>query len=107
MSWDVYLEDNAGSVDVEQHEEGGTYAVGGIKQAELNVTYNYGKHFSFDTLNGIKAKDTVQQLQKAIYDLGTVKSPDYWQPTEGNVGYTCEILLRWAEANPEAVWRVS
>ena len=27
--------------------EGGTFALGGISEAELNVTYNYGKIFNF------------------------------------------------------------
>jgi hypothetical protein len=45
MSWWVYLEDDGETVSVARHAEGGTYAIGGIKRAELNVTYNYGQHF--------------------------------------------------------------
>lgn len=42
MSYWVYLENSDGPVEVESHSDGGTYALGGTTDAELNVTYNYG-----------------------------------------------------------------
>jgi hypothetical protein len=43
MSYDVYLNDSKVGVpvQVERHEEGGTYALGGITEAELNMVIVY------------------------------------------------------------------
>jgi hypothetical protein len=56
MSWWVYLEDEHGNpVDVDCHKEGGTYAMFGTSVAELNITYNYGKHYGcLDQDNGLR-----------------------------------------------------
>jgi hypothetical protein len=108
MSWWVYLEDKDGKpVEVSAHSEGGTYAVGGISEAELNVTYNYGKHFAFKTLNGKAASETVEGLTALVAKLGTDRDEDYWNPTPGNVGHAASILLAWAKQHPAAKWRVS
>lgn len=107
MSWWVYLERAGETVDVPPHTEGGTFAMGGIDRAELNVTYNYRDLFDFDKLHGKKALDTVDVLRSAVARLGTERHTDYWKPTSGNAGYAASILLRWAEVYPDAVWRVS
>jgi hypothetical protein len=108
VSWWVYLEDRDGAtVHVTPHAEGGTFALGGTNHAELNVTYNYGRHFRFPDLHGQVAIDTVPELQGAVARLGTDRDPDYWQPTAGNAGATCALLLAWAQEHPTARWRVS
>lgn len=112
MSYDVSLVLEGKPVAVAPHEEGGTYALGGLPEASLNVTYNYAKlYYEFlDSEKGIrwlygkKAKDTLDRLAHAIAMLGTERDPDYWKPTAGNAGYALSILYKWARENPEAVW---
>lgn len=109
MSYWVHLKDKEGlTLPAEQHFEGGTYAVEGMEEAELNVTYNYSKLFSVkEKLNGKTGAETLPILKEAVVRFGVERDPDYWNPTEGNVGYMCEILRRWAEKNPEGRWHVS
>jgi hypothetical protein len=114
MSYDVSLEKRCRPVEVDKFCEGGTYAVGGIDTAELNITYNYGKWYwkCFDTkkglmfLNNKKAKDCIRKLEKAVKFLGTKRHSDYWKPTKGNCGYALNILLKWAKDNPDAIFKV-
>lgn len=109
MSYDVYLE-NAGPV--ESFEEGGTYALGGTDQPELNVTYNYSEvyrllDFGLRDLDGKRADDTLPTLQRIVDKLGTKTYPDYWAPTPGNAGKALARLLSWAKQYPDGIWRVS
>jgi hypothetical protein len=114
MSWELKLNDKEGKpVEVDVFEEGGTYAVGGTNLAELNVTYNYGKVLrevwngeSLTLLNGKNAGRMLKLLRDSVKVLGTKQDNDYWNATEGNVGYMLNILLTWAEANPDAVFEV-
>lgn len=119
MSWWVYLRDEGGqAVEVERHSEGGTYAVGGIAEAELNVTYNYGRWFRqalpelsensilATMLHGRCAGDTLLTLERVVVDCGTERDEDYWASTPGNAGYAASILLAWAHEHPDAVWEV-
>ena len=126
MSYWVSLKDeNRNNVIVDSHSEGGTYAIGGINDADLNVTYNYSGDFvrawpeDLDKrkkagdgllgkmLHGRKAGDVIELLEKAVEKLGTDRHPDYWAPTPGNAGYALSILLTWARQHPNAVFHVS
>ena len=108
MSWWVYLSKDTGEiVEVPRHSEGGTYVMGGTLNAELNVTYNYGKHFDFKELDGKTGEEAKPLLAKAVEDLGMKRDDDYWNPTKGNVGYACLILLGWACVYPEAIFTVN
>ena len=114
MSYWVYLEQGGESVVVDEHCEGGTFAVGGLSEAELNVTYNYGPHIrkhlhsdGLKWLQGRKAEDCIERLENAVKALGTDRDPDYWGATPGNAGHALSILLRWARKHPEAVFYVS
>ena len=115
MSWKVYLEHNNKPVPVEKHSEGGTYAIGGTDEAELNITYNYGNFYyhcldrkeGLRWLNGKKAKDCTERLENAVRKLGTDRDKDYWAPTQRNAGYALSILLRWARQYPNAIFKVS
>jgi len=112
MSYDLglYYKDIPAEVDI--HEEGGTYAIGGIPDAELNVTYNYSKFYyehldekdGLRWLYGKKGSETIERLKKAVKVLGVRRSDDYWKATRGNAGYALSILLKWAKQHPEAVW---
>lgn len=121
MSWWVYLEDDSGStVEVERHAEGGTYALGCIPGAELNVTYNYGARFREalpDLAEGSNilgrmlhdraASHTIPLLERVVEALGTEQSADYWEDSDGNAGHAAAILLAWAREHPDATWRVA
>jgi hypothetical protein len=120
VSWWVYLEDDGESVPVARHAEGGTYVIGGLARAELNVTYNYGQYFRDawpepiigggalgQMLHGKRASNTLTQLEQAVEALGTDTSDDYWEATPGNAGAALAILRDWAVAHPEATWSVS
>lgn len=103
MSWDLYIRDNDGVVQVDKHEEGGTFVLGGSKDAELNITYNYSKIFAFKKiLNGKTCEDCIEWLESLIKTLGTERDEDGWEPTEGNVGYCLSIILSWCKQHPKA-----
>ena len=78
----------------------------GTTSAELNVTYNYSKHFSFRFLHGRTAKEVVILLEYLVDKLGTERAEDYWEATPGNAGYAINILLSWAKQHPEATFVV-
>lgn len=119
MSWDVVLEDaDGGRVEVERHTEGGIHAVGGTAYAELNITFNYAYFYyhEIDPIDGLRwlddkqAIETLEVLREAVATLGETPHPDcqnYWCGSTGRAGKALSTLLEWAEANPEATWRVS
>lgn len=113
MSWWISLEDEGGeAVTVERHAEGGTYAIGGVTEASLNVTYNYGRLFREagchpDDLRGRVAGDVLPKLEGAVKYLGMKRDEDYWKATPGNAGYALSVLLEWAKQHPAAVFRVN
>lgn len=100
------------TVVVDAHEEGGTYVLGGTDCANLNVTYNYAKHFfeALDPERGIRwlygktGRECAARLERAIIQLGTARDGDYWAATPGNAGHALSILLRWARKHPDAVF---
>lgn len=113
MSWWISLvNDDDSTCTVDPHAEGGTYALGGTPEAELNVTYNYSEvtrlvGFNFKgSLHGKKAKDTIPILADLVEKLGTTRFENYWAPTPGNAGYAASILLKWAREHPDAHWQV-
>jgi len=108
MSFDIALcrPGTAIPVEVSLHEEGGTYAIGGTNDAELNVTYNYARYFPWRDLDGKTGAETETLLRAACAELGTTRDPDYWAATPGNAGHALSVLLGWAEAHPDGVWRV-
>ncbi len=114
MSYWIYLRNKDGeNVTVDAHAEGGTHVMGGTDEAELNVTYNYGVHIHKYLKGGLKylhkkkGKSVIKKLEKAVKELGTERSDNYWDSTEGNAGYALNILLGWAKQHPEAKFEVS
>ncbi len=112
MSHDVSLMKDGKICEVPSHEEGGTYALGGLPEASLNITYNYSwfyYHF-LDKRKGLKwlygksAKETIPRLEKAVKTLGDKTYEDYWVPTPGNAGHALSVLLSWAKLHPEGIW---
>ncbi len=106
MSYDIRLRKQGKLAKVDHFVEGGTYPMFGTDKAELNVTYNYRILFNFRELNNKKAGDTIENLKAHVAEYGTETTDDYWEPTKGNVGYTLNILLIWAEKYPDYTWEV-
>lgn len=115
MSYWIYLNyDDDRECLVSNHAEGGTVAIGGTDEAQLNVTYNYSECYRIVSetphalLHGKIASETIPALKQMVERLGTKQyRPDYWAPTPGNAGHALNILLGWAEQHPEARWSVS
>lgn len=99
-------------LDSTHQMRGGTYAVGGTHKAELNITYNYAKHFvrtigpeGIRTLYGMTAVDSIPVLTKAINLLKDDVDPDYWKATEGNAKSSLIQLLTLAKMRPDGIWQ--
>ena len=103
MSWWVSLDDpvTGAYLPVENFSEGGTYVLGGSTEADINITYNYGKHYGvlgekgLDGLNGMTAKDALPILERGVASLGDEMNDDYWKATEGNAKRPLVILASW------------
>ena len=95
----------------EKHQiKGGTYAVGGTTDLNLNITYNYSKHFyriidgGIRSLYGKTGAESIPILKSAIEKLKDDVDPDYWKPTEGNARRALHGLLSFAQMRPDGVW---
>lgn len=131
MSYDIYLVDSVSKevllLDEPHHMKGGTYCVGGTKEAHINCTYNYASHFrkvfgdadvelsAFDKmfgggetgirkLYGMTGAESIPVLERAISELGDDTDDDYWTPTEGNAKRALVQLLALAKMRPDGVW---
>jgi len=115
MSYDIELKDPVSSQTLELESphfmRGGTYAVGGTRLMELNVTYNYASHFvkvlgeqGIRTIYGLSGAASIPLLKAAIAELGNDTGSDYWQPTEGNAKKALLQLLALAEMRPDGIW---
>lgn len=111
MGYDISLVDSFGNpVSVDSHEEGGCTLVGGNREARISITYNYSEYFYelIDTEIGIRwlydrqAYECFHRLREAVRILGTYRDDNYWQSTPGNAGHILSVLLKWADANPNA-----
>ena len=115
MSYDIRLTDpktgETVQFDTPHQYRGGTYLVGGTKDAWLNITSNYGPFFrgTIDEEKGIRAlygktgQTCIPILQSAIERLGGIPSEDYWAPTAGNAGVALHDLLQLCKRAPQAI----
>jgi hypothetical protein len=100
-------------LDQPHQMKGGTYCLGGTTGAELNITYNYAKHYyrALDADKGIRViygmtgAESIPALDLAIAALGDDVSDDYWEPTEGNAKAALAQLRALASMRPDGVWR--
>ena len=115
MSYDLGLRDAVTGETLElespHHMRGGTYAIGGSATAEINITYNYGKHFGrvlgeggIRSLYGKSGAETIPMLEAAIAQLGDDVDADYWASTEGNAKRALLQCLALARMRPDGVW---
>lgn len=116
MSADIYIKDPETNetymLDVEHGFRGGTYAIGGTREAWLNITYNYsGLYHSiwghglleFDGMTVAEAKPL---MITAIERLGAVRSDNYWEATWGNAGAALQDLMQLMDMFPQGKLRV-
>ena len=115
MSYDISLLDPVTKEVIEFDEphqmKGGTYAWGGTKEAWLNVTYNYAKHYSGFGENGIRSiygmtgAESIPVLEREAAKLANdVDEEDYWNATEGNAKRALLQLVALAKMRPDGIW---
>lgn len=115
MSYDVSLRDPVTQktleLDAPHQMKGGTYCLGGTTLCELNVTYNYAKHFyrtlgenGLRTIYGMTGADSIPILEAAIVQLADDVDSDYWKATEGNAKRALLQLVALAKLRPDGVW---
>ncbi len=117
MSYDINLNDPVTHevifFDHPHDMRGGTYAMGGTREAWLNVTYNYAKfYYREDVLgeDGIRSiygktgAESIPILERAIAALGDDVDLDYWKATEGNAKRPLCQLLAMAQMRPDGIW---
>ncbi len=115
MSYDVSPLDPVTKETIELEDvhdiRGGTYCLGGTREAWLNITYNYGDIYrrvfgekGIRTIYGMTGAESIPVLKKAIATLGDDVSSDYWEPTEGNAKRALCGLLAFAQLRPDGVW---
>lgn len=132
MSYDVSLKEPVTGEQVcfdEPHQmAGGTYAIGGTKEAWLNITYNYARWYyradvfgenGIRTIYGMSGADSIPLLEHAIKaleetndELSEEEMKDYeehdvigyWMPTKENAIKPLYQLLAMAKIRPDAVW---
>ncbi len=106
MSYSISLANNGVPVEVKSHEEGSTFALGGITTAELDITYNYAWFFYhfLDEKDGIRwlygkaAKDCINKLEEAVRVLSdnphTHGDESYPKSDEGLAKFKGRAYLR-------------
>jgi len=115
MSYDVSLLDPVTKETIELENvhdiRGGTYCLGGTREAWLSITYNYGDIYrrvfgekGIRTIYGMTGAESIPVLKKVIAALGDDVSNDYWEATEGNAKRALCGLLAFAQLRPDGVW---
>lgn len=115
MSYDIYLYEPGTDAPVEfdddHYMEGGTYSLGGTREAWLNITYNYSSVFyrvfpdnGIRTIYGMTGSESLPLLEAAIAQLRDDTSEDYWECTEGNAKRALAQLAAMARMRPDGVW---
>lgn len=115
MGYDIELREPVGKnlieFETEHYMRGGTYAVGGTREAWLNVTYNYAKYYSrvfgekgIRTIYGMTGAESIPVIKAAMAQLKDDVSEDYWEPTEGNAKKALAQLLAFAQMRPDGIW---
>ena len=132
MSYDIYLKDPVTKEVIEfdeKHEmRGGMYAIGGTKEAWLNITYNYSnwyyKDYAFGekgirTIYGMSGAESIPVLKKVIQSLENTNEDlseeeikelkdqgvnGYWLPTKENAIKPLYQLLAMAQLRPDGIW---
>lgn len=121
MSYDIDLTDPVSKETIQfedvHHMTGGTYEVGGSREASLNITYNYAKHYyrvfaagpgypnGIRSIYGMTGAESIPVLEKAAVLLGDEVSENYWEATEGNAKRPLFQLIALAKMRPDGIWK--
>ena len=116
MSYDINLIDPVTKTVLlvnEPHQmAGGTYAIGGIRELSLNITYNYSVHYrrvlgkdGIRSLYGKTGAEAIPILEVAMAALDDDVDENYWAATEGNAKRTLYQLLAMAQMRPDGVFK--
>lgn len=116
MSYDIELTDPVSGerlqLDSPHDMRGGTYAVGGTREAWINITYNYAPHFyalfgdkGIRWLYGKTAAETLANLEEAAGLLADDVHEDYWVATEGNAKQALHQIIALARLRPDGIWQ--
>lgn len=138
MSYDITLKDPVTHEVIEFDEphqmKGGMYAIGGTKEAWLNITYNYANYYYSATegddrffgklwyeepknlgIRGIYGKtgaESIRMLHDMICRIEPMPDekcddPDckgYWKPTAKNAIKPLYQLIAMAQMRPDGIW---
>lgn len=135
MSYDISLVDPVTKetleLDAPHQIKGGTYAIGGTNEAELNITYNYARWYRMEgvfpkreqggvrSIYGMTGAESIPVLKQAIAALEnsdqelTAKeqaeyerkgTTGYWMPTKANAIRPLYGLLAFAQMRPDGIW---
>lgn len=115
MSYDINLCDPVTHdvllLDDPHDMRGGTYVMGGTREAHLNVTYNYAEHYKrvlgeggIRTIYGMTGAESIPVLEAAASRLADDATGNYWDDTEGNAKRALLQLVALAKLRPDGVW---
>jgi len=115
MSYDLGLRDAITgewlSLEEPHQMRGGTYCIGGSSTAEINITYNYARHYyrvmgeqGLRTIYGKTGAESISIIKEAVSKLGDDVDDDYWKGTEGNAKRALLQCLALANMRPDGVW---
>ena len=108
MSWDVeiYRDGNIVVLPEKHNITGGTYVLGGTREANLNITYNYSQFYNnslimaynnnigLKCLDGVSVRVGIDLVAHAVRMLEGAPSDNYWDATEGNAKAALGDLLK-------------
>ena len=137
MSYDITLKDPVTHEVIEFDEphqmKGGMYAVGGTREAWLNITYNYANYY-YDAaegdnrffgklwydepknlgIRGIYGKtgaESIPMLQEMVERIKHMPDEEcpadcegYWKPTAENAVRPLHYLIAMAKMRPDGIW---
>ena len=137
MSYDITLKDPVTHEIIEFDEpdqmKGGMYAIGGTREAWLNITYNYANYYYDATegddrffgklwydepknlgIRGIYGKtgaESIPMLQEMIERIKPMPDEEcpadckgYWKPTAENAVRPLHYLIAMAQLRPDGIW---
>lgn len=135
MSYDIRLVDPVKRetllCEIPHQMKGGTFAIGGTQEMDLNITYNYADWyyrpgvFSIEGRGGIRhiygltgaesipvLKGAIKALEECKEDISDEEREEceeqgatgYWMPTRENAIKRICQLLAFAQMRPDGIW---
>lgn len=137
MSYDISLCDPVTKetlfMDSLHQMNGGTYAIGGTSEMQLNITYNYARWYKMHGVFGEEGKENkgirtiyglsgaesipilkhaIETLEKSDKDISEDERKEfeehgatgYWMPTRENAIKPLYYLWAFAQLRPDGIW---